>query len=234
METREIAEKLRSEGKTYRQITDAVGIAIPKSTLSYWFRDIKLSERQKRKIERKKLKHLEKIRIVALASNKEKRANYLDAIKARNHHLPKLLKRDTCIMLLSMLYLGEGSKWKSYRSLSLGSSDSDLIQTYLFLLRFCYKINENRLRCRVMYRADQNLKKLEKYWAHVTNIPLAQFYKTKPDPRTLGKITTKKNYNGVCSIYYGSTEIQLELEIIAKIIQKEGPWYSGNTRPWHG
>ena len=37
------------------------------------------------------------------------------------------------------------------------------------------------------------------------------------------KTTERKDYKGVCVVYYGNTEIQLELEIIAKLIVNNGP-----------
>lgn len=234
MDLKQKAIILRQEGRTYSEITRQIGVNIPKSTLSYWLKSIKLDRSYQNAAKLKRLKHLKKIRQLALTANKRKRANFLHSIRKKNTPLSYLLNKSVCKLVLSMLYLGEGSKWRSYRSLSLGNSDPEVIKTYLNLLRYCYDIDESRLRCRVMYRADQDLKKLERFWSRITGIPQTQFYKTKPDQRTVGKITKNKSYKGVCSVYYGSTDIQIELELIAKIILERGPWYSGNTHPWHG
>ena len=63
-------------------------------------------------------------------------------------------------MILSVLYLGEGTKWKGHSGMVLGSSDPNIILLYIKLLEICYGINHKKLKCRVSYRADQNLKSL--------------------------------------------------------------------------
>jgi len=70
--------------------------------------------------------------------------------------------------------------------------------------------------------ADQNIKKLEKFWSQVTKISLSQFYKARIDPRTIGKPSKKPNYKGVCRIDYFSADLFIELMQIPKIIHK-GP-----------
>jgi len=57
-----------------------------------------------------------------------------------------------------------------------------------------------------------------RFWSRYTQISLKNFYKTKPNSRTKGKPTKQKDYRGVCVVTLGSTEIQLELELIAEII----------------
>ncbi len=119
-----------------------------------------------------------------------------------------------------MLHLGEGAKWKSHRGLMLGSSDPDIIRLYIKLLKICYGKKNTDMRCRISYRADQDINELETYWSKITNISRSNFYKTRPDPRTVGKPTKNKDYKGVCVITSSGTDIQLELESIAKIILK--------------
>lgn len=134
--------------------------------------------------------------------------------------LKKIRDKETLRVLLSILYLGEGSKWKSHSGLILGSSDPNIILLYIKLLQLCYGIKPGTLKCRVSYRADQDIKQLERYWSKVTAIPLENFYKTIPDPRTVGKPTKNLDYKGVCVIVGGSSTIQLELELIPLLILK--------------
>ena len=74
------------------------------------------------------------------------------------------------------------------------------------------------MKCRICYRADQDIEILEKFWSKSTGIPLGNFYKTKPDARTIGKPTKKLDYKGVCVIMGSTTKVQLELELVAKMI----------------
>lgn len=211
--------KLREQGKTYLEIQKILKTHIPKSTLSYWCSNFPLPLDFQRRIRDYNKLNLNKARTIALDVIKAKRERYLNGLEERNLHLLKKLDKDVLKIALSMLYFGEGAKWKSHAGLCLGSSDSNLIRLYLKLLKSCYNINTNRLRCRISYRADQNINELQEFWSKITKIPLPNFYKTKPDPRTIGKRTRKKGYKGVCVIWCTkATEIQLELEIITKLI----------------
>lgn len=68
----------------------------------------------------------------------------------------------------------------------LGSSEPDIIRLYVKLLKICYGKNNADMRCRVSYRADQDINKAEAYWGKVTNVSRDGFYKTRTDPRTVG------------------------------------------------
>lgn len=63
---------------------------------------------------------------------------------------------------------------------------------------------------------------MEKFWSKITKIPFLQFYKTRIDNRTIGKLSKNKNYKGVCRIDYFSADLFLELMQIPKTIYK-GP-----------
>ncbi len=210
---------LRRSGKTYTEICKIVGAKISKGTLSDWCGNIPLSPEQKQRVMHLIKRGANKGRATALVINKLKRDKYLKSLVAKNEHLARLMNdKDIAKIALAVLYLGEGAKWRSHRGLMLGSADPKIIRFYLNLLDKCYGITPERLHCRISYRVDQDIKRLIKFWSRYTQIPLKNFYKTKPDPRTKGKPTKRKNYKGVCVITLGSTEIQLELESIAEII----------------
>ena len=222
-EVKKRAKELRSQGKTYSEIMKILAITVPKSTLSSWCDDVKLPASYQERVDKLNHKNLSRGRKIAYIANKIKRENLFRDLRKQNEHLAReLQKADMRKVALAMLYLGEGSKWKSHRGLMLGNSDPTIIRLYIKLLRLCYGITAVQMKCRISYRADQDIKKLEQYWSHVTKIPLKNFYKTIPDPRTVGKPTKRTDYKGVCVITYGSTKIQLELEMIPKILL-EGP-----------
>src|SRR3989344_4941446 len=209
---------LRKSGKTYFEISKIIGINIPKSTLSDWCSSIALSHKQQRRVDRLMMDGTNRGRAIALAVNKLKRENYIQAVKDRVSHLPEKLKDGNISKIaLAMLYLGEGSKTKR-GSLMLGNSEPLVIRLFLNLLRYCYNIDESKFRCTLQCRADQNIPKLEKFWSQITNIPLAQFYKARIDPRTIGKPSNNPNYKGVCRIDYFSGDIFMELKQIMSLI----------------
>ena len=217
--TKEAVINLRKKGKTFSEIQDSLNIKIPKSTLSYWCKKVVLPYRYYDKIELINIKNREKGRQQAVISNKLKFQELVDTLYKSNSHLSKKTKdKDISKMLLAMLYLGEGTKWKSHSGMILGNSSPDVINLYLHLLTQSYGIDTKKLKCRISFRADQNINALQEYWSKITSIPLKNFYKTKPDPRTVGKITKNADYKGVCVICGGSSKIQLELDAIAKLI----------------
>lgn len=215
---RQKAVQLRKEGKTYTEIRKITGaFNLSKSTLSYWCGGIPLTEELKRKIDSLRAEGSRRGRTKAIVTNRVRREVYLKSIENRISHLAKSLSGvDTKKLLLAMLYLGEGAKWRSHRSLQLGNANPEVIKLYLNLLENCYGVDRKKLSAMIFHRADQDLTKLIEFWSDTSGIPIKNFYWNKPDSRTIGKPTTA-NYYGVCAIFGPNTDIQLELEAIAKM-----------------
>ena len=213
------AIELRRLGKSYGEINNFLNAKIPKSTLSHWFRNIYLSEKQKNRINLLTLDRINTARVKAIAVNKAKRNNYLKHIREKVVHLPIFLNnKDVAKTALGMLYLGEGSKTRR-GALMFGNSSPDIIKLFLKLLRNCYDIDESKFRCTVQFRADQNPKILEEYWSYITKISKSHFYKTSVDMRTVGKPSRKPEYKGVCRIDYFSADIYNELIILCDLFK---------------
>ncbi len=156
--------------------------------------------------------------MAALRTLKEKREKHLLNIRNGVAHLPQVLENfNVQKITLATLYMGEGGKTRR-SSLMFGNSDPLLIRMFLELLRHCYKIEETKFRCTVQCRADQDTRQLERFWAQTTGIPFTQFYKTRIDPRTIGKPSRKLDYKGVCRIEYFSADLYNELKIIASVL----------------
>ena len=213
---------LRRSGKSYGEILRILDINIPKSTLSNWCVKVTLPRAYQKRIAELVRKGGHKGRATAWAVNKVRREGYLREIEERNVNIGKLLQdKSVAKIALAMLYLCEGGKNRR-GSLTFGNSDAHVIGLFLGLLRHCFEIDERKFRCTLQCRADQNVKKLEKFWARVTKIPYSQFYKARIDPRTIGKPSKKIDYKGVCRIDYFSGEIFLELMQIPEILYR-GP-----------
>ena len=212
LKLKEKATKLREKGKTYLEIQKILKVLIPKSTLSYWCHSIPLPLDYQRRIQDYNKFNLSKARKIALGVIKAKREKYLQSVAGRNKHLVTALKnKDTAKIVLAVLYLGEGAKNYKRGSIMFGNSDPFIINLFLYLLRYCYDIDESKFRCTLLCRADQNIKKLEKFWSQITKIPSSRFYKARIDPRTIGKPSKKLDYKGVCKIDYFSADLFIEL-----------------------
>lgn len=215
---KEQAISLRRQGKTYSEIKRALVSTISKGTLSYWFANVQLTPDQRRRIKEQNLRSLERSRLKALAVNKGKRDVYIASIARRVKTFSSVLKnRKIGKVILSILYITEGSRSEK-GSITFGNSDPYIISLFLHLLRFCYSIDEQKLRCTVQCRADQSVPKLSSFWAKVTRISKERFCKPQVDTRTVGKPTKKPNYQGVCRINYFSADLSHELRAIARTI----------------
>src|SRR5258708_6637210 len=116
-----LAIDLRQQGKTYSDIKNSLGININNSTLSGWLKNISLTKAAKKTLE---INIAKKLRLAQIAGSKSifvKRKTFLESILAGNLKFTKSLSLHSQKLLLSILYLGEGAKYKSTNSLRLAS-----------------------------------------------------------------------------------------------------------------
>lgn len=214
---------LRAQGKTYGEIQQLLKRKLPKSTLSEWCKNVLLPFNYTERISKLNLANLGKARSTAVEINKIKREEFFDHINSINTPIAfKIRDNDTAKIALSMLCLGEASKYGNGSAFSLGNSDHRIIVLFIKLLRTCLPtFDSKKMRCTVQCRADQNVEKLERYWQKITKIQKSQFYKTRIDPRTIGKPTKKKDYYGVLRIDYLDRKIQHELESLAQLVYNQ-------------
>lgn len=212
---KEKVRKLRSQGKTYSEINKVMGINFAKATLYDFCKSVILPSTYGAKIKKMNQNSIK----LAWKVNKLRRKEFLNRLDSENELISKqIYQKDVAKIALAMLCLGEASKYGTGSVFSLGSSNPKIIVIFLALLKQCFNFNFEKVRCTVQCRADQNTFELEKYWQKTSGIPKRLFYKTRIDPRTIGRPTRKTEYKGVLKIDYINTEVQLELESLAKTI----------------
>lgn len=216
---RKRAVELRSKGKTYAEIQKEFDVRIPKSTLSNWCSNVRMSNRDQERIAKMSVNNLKKGRQSALERWAQVRK--MREITFKHNNVDLFITYDTNLatrkIALAMLYVAEGHKHKS--AITFGNSDVDIIRIFLKLLRTVYILDETKFRATVQCRADQNIDELKYFWNKVTKISLSQFSKTQIDKRTIGKPTKRTEYKGVCRIDYYSAYIDKELKYIARTIE---------------
>ncbi len=207
------AVAFRKQGKSIRDIETS--LSIPRSTLSGWFKNIKLNTSQYKILGNKYKKALVKARKRAVVWHNQQKSNRLkSAENEADIILSRISTNQEIIELgLALLYLGEGFK-KSPRT-GMGNSDPLILKFFLKIMLSIYKIEMEKIRFDLHIRADQNPDKLKKYWAKELEAPINRFKSVSIDKRTIGK-TTYKNYNGVCVITCGNIAIQRKLVYIGK------------------
>lgn len=214
------AKLLRTQGKTYSDIQLILKQGFNKSTLSYWFKDLKLTVKQKGLLKENIDKKLVYAQQKWQKLSKERRIIYFKKLTDKNLFLLPKIDNQVQKLLLSILYLGEGSKSKSTQNLSLGSASQKIIKLYLSLLKNSFQIDQSKFRIRIQCRDDQDTVLLENFWQKITDIPKDQFYPTYIDKRSVGKPTLHKDYMGVCTVMYFDRSIQFELELLADSVIK--------------
>lgn len=209
------ARILRVSGKTYKEITDKLGI--PKSTLSTWF-----GKQIKGPFDRKaQLAHLERIRPLALEAKRKDKEKQLRILKEKiDKEIKTFPLNDIGLYksMLAMLYWAEGSKHEKVGGLKFANTDPRLLQLYMALLRKCYNINEERFRLRLHLHYYHRIKPTKRFWSEMLQIPLSQFNSTYIKKRSRRK-RFRKNFMGICFVYYFSGDIRKDLMELAYKLQ---------------
>jgi len=214
------ARNLRRQGWSMGEIS--LKMKIPKNTVQGWVRDIQLTQRQKDRLKQKIAASGVIGRPLAVKTNRERHEKWKEGIKEKAKHFIKLPLNNPEIgkLVCGILYLCEGAKYPSSRFLHFGNSDHKLIYFFLNLLRETYELDEEKLRFSIGYRFDQDYEELKEYWSNLTGIPRAKCLNNKPDKRTKGKPTLRKDYKGVCRVIYCDASLQFELQSIGEAIIK--------------
>lgn len=211
------AKTLRFRGLSYNAISQKLKVS--KSTLSGWLSKIRLSAKSKKRLSVNKQKGLEFARKFAVQANLKKTIErFRLAENKAEKEISRLgsifYERPSLHLFLGGLYLGEGAKTKSY--VCFANSSPELCIVFIKLFRTIPNIDENKFRCHLHLRADQNIKKMIRFWSELLTISSTKFHKSQIDKRTAGTPTIN-NYKGVCAIYYYDANIQKYLLSLGKI-----------------
>ena len=200
---------LRKQGLSIGSIESKLGI--PRSTLSGWFRNIKLTHKQKNQLLENWRNALITARQKAVIWHNTQKTRRLEEAKiAANNTLQGINLQNNAILelALAMLYLGEGAK-KTLET-ALGSSDPNILKFFLSVLKNVYKLDSKKIRCELYLRADQNPQEIKQFWAKELKLPLQNFKYVNLDRRTQGS-KTFTHYKGVCQLRCGNVAIQRKL-----------------------
>lgn len=175
-----IAIKFRKGGQSYSQIS--AFLKVPKSTLSLWLKDIKLSKQAAKKIQE---------RTNSTAITKLIFRNKQQTIIAHQRHgqiyrLAKLESKkflnDPLFLTGTALYWAEGykrgatgSKWKS---IDFANSDPEMIKLMtLFLTKFL-DLKKSEIKIQIMLHDENAANAAINFWHNITGIPKINFIKT--------------------------------------------------------
>ncbi len=213
------AIKLRKRGKSIPYIESNLGI--PRSTLSGWFKDVKLNTNQKKILKDNWRNALVFARSRAVIWHNQQKEQRLKISQEQASQL--LVKLDTgnknlLDLALAFLYLGEGAKKAA--GTAIGNSDPLILNFFISVLGKNYNVIPSQIKCELHLRADQNPEEMKNFWSKTLGIPIENFKSTSIDYRTKGT-KTYPHYKGVCVLRCGNVAIQRKLVYFSEIFCKK-------------
>jgi hypothetical protein len=206
------AIKMRENGISIREVEKR--LKIPRSTLSGWFKNIKLTEDQKIKLDKNWRNALNQARGKAILwHNKQKEMRIIEAQNEALETLSKIDINDKYILelALAMLYLGEGAKTQTT---SMANSNPLIVKFFIKSLEKVFRVDKNSLKFELHLRSNQNEIEAIKYWSKElgVNKNAISFIKDK----RVAKTATYTNYKGVCVAICGRIAIQRRIVHLAE------------------
>lgn len=196
---KEKAVSLRKQGKTYTEILKEIPVA--KSTLSEWFRNVKLSKPQVQKLT---LRKLQAARRGGEAKRTQRIQRQKDIFEQAYKDITHISKRELWLIGIA-LYWAEGSKEKEYQPgsrLIFGNSDPRMIQLFIKWLTEVVNISIDQIGFDIYIHKNSknNENMVKRYWSEVTGLPLSKFkniYFKKHNIKTNRRNIGKEYYGGV-------------------------------------
>jgi len=173
---RDLALKLRLRGLSYNEINKRCGIS--KSTLSYWFSDLSLSENAKRRL----LSRVKQGTLNGLIKRNRLQTvlsiQRTEAIKQKSKKSIKPLTKYSLLMIGALLYWGEGykrlrvvnGKEKVGHIISLTNSDPNIISVFILFLKNILNIPKDKIKLNIRIFKHISSDSAIRYWQSVSGL----------------------------------------------------------------
>jgi hypothetical protein len=211
------AHRLRQNGVSLRTIEKSLGV--PRSTLSGWFKEIKLSEAQKAKLTDKQQQSLARARVKAADWHRQQRSARLSEAEIGADATFDRIELGSAASELALAMFYKGSRKAGSQTAAFSSSDPATLKFILAALESSYGLARARLGFVLYLRADQDIQEQKLYWSEQLAIPVENFKYVSLDKRTAGK-TSFKSYHGVCVFKCGMA-IQRRLIYLYNLFSQE-------------
>lgn len=133
------------------------------------------------------------------------------------------LDNDTVRLLVSLLYLCEGTKYQNSTVVSFVNSDARLLKTFLVLFHKAFKLDESKFRVHLQLHTIHDQNQVEKFWSEFLGIPMSQFY--KPTITAPTGTRYRKEHKGTCSVRYNDYRLVLKMMgITEKFMERCRNW----------
>jgi hypothetical protein len=202
-----LAMNLRAQRKSYKQISKE--LAIPRSTLHEWFKDLNWSKQIKHDLD---LKQREASRIKMAAMSKKLSEYWLNFREQKKLEAIREfdgLKENKLFLVGLMLYWAEGDNGEKTHQARLTNTDARMIKIFIrFATEFC-GVNRNNIKFGLILYPDLDEIVSRNFWKKYLEVEEHQFYKVQ---YIKGKHPTKRLANGICVVYIGALGVKIKIK----------------------
>lgn len=189
------AIELRKKGLSYSEILKKIPVA--KSTLSLWLRSVGLSKRQKQTLSEKKLIGMRR----GWEARRAQRIARTVDISVAAIKQAKILINDPAWVVGVVLYWGEGSKekpWRTGAKVVMTNMDVSVHQVFVKWIKKYCGVSNNDLRFDIYIHPSGDVRKARIFWAEKLKMP-ADIFKVyfKEHNRSPFRKNTGVDYYGV-------------------------------------
>lgn len=193
-----LAIKLRSEGMSYSQIKDKLGIS--KSTLSGWLSEMPLSKTRLDELQRNEMV-IEKIRAAKLKT----RTTRLNEVKQDVLKLLTPISKREFLIAGFFLYWAEGGKTTTYTA-TLSNTDPRMIRAFIKWLQLL-EVSIDKMYIRLHLYIDMDETKEIDYWSKELKISKKHFRKSYIKKSKLSELTYISRGHGTCNVIMPGRDI---------------------------
>ncbi len=222
---------LRKLGLSISEIVVRIGES--KSTVSYWCRDVELTQSQIHQITRRGRRKANDASLRSAEKQRKQRILRTKSLRQQGARRVGILNERELFLFGVALYWGEGYK-KSTSEFGFTNSDKAMLLTYIRWLRLLGVHSEQLiLRVTVNRRYAARANKIQTYWSNELHVPLSQF--TKPSIvqiESTVQYPCNTTYVGTVRIKVrnGSHLLQYVLGAIARVARNSSPAHLRTTR----
>ena len=197
---RETARRLRSEGKSIREIAKLIGAS--KGSVSPWVRDVALTPEQRSVLDEKSGK-------IGLASKRFVDKRRRERLGYQEEGREKAKGQDPSHQAMCMLYWAEGTKNRN--SCRMTNSDARMMAYFVSLLRRYFGLSPSDFKVCFNVHTDNGLSlaEIEDWWLRELGLPRSSLRKSTVDRRQASGKKGRKNrlHHGVCTVSVDNTRI---------------------------
>jgi transposase-like protein len=186
---------LRQKGVSMGEIARILNVA--KSSVSYWVRDIKLTESQLNTLNKNghSTESIEKRRTSRIANTQRKREEIMSEAAKEVRHL----QLDPLWSIGVALYWGEGGK--TQQTARLSNSDPAVIKVMMRFFDRYSAVSREKYRGHVHTFSHRNVDEAIQYWSNISGIPKDKFFRTYVKQSSASKKKRETLPYGTVQIY---------------------------------